>query len=521
MITLGQEFVPLEGDYAFPAKYNDPTDPITVLDAPIVVCFAAGTPESYINEIASQVTLINAQLAQTRYFLGPRWSGSQGAPRALTWSLVPDTLNIPNLIGEGAANSSIFARLDAQYSGQGGRATWLNRFEQCFARWAELSGTSYTRVTFGGNDWDDGASWGSSGSANRGDIRICMKPLDGAFGILAFNSFPSNGDMVMDHGESWGSSANQNLFLRQTVMHEHGHGLGFEHVCSNDRKFLMEPALDTTFDGPRLDGIRAVQRHYGDPYEPDNATSNPNDMGTLAAGGLIDDMCIAPDPQTGTNPGNFSLCSIDADGEHDYFSFDLTGAATITAIVDPVGSTYDDNQQNANGSCPTGNDTDSLSLADLAIEVIDTDGSTVLASEDANGIGVGEIVGVSLPSAGTYFIRIFEAGAGPSQTQLYDFSVSADAGCPDADGDGVCDASDACPGFDDNLDLDGDGIPDGCDCAGDVDNDGDVDITDLGIVLANFGSGGVTWAEGDTDGDGDVDITDLGTVLAGFGGACP
>ena len=35
--------------------------------------------------------------------------------------------------------------------------------------------------------------------------------------------------------------------------------------------------------------------------------------------------------------------------------------------------------------------------------------------------------------------------------------------CADSDGDGVCDAVDACPGFDDNLDADGDGIPDGCD----------------------------------------------------------
>ena len=40
----------------------------------------------------------------------------------------------------------------------------------------------------------------------------------------------------------------------------------------------------------------------------------------------------------------------------------------------------------------------------------------------------------------------------------------------DADNDGVCDADDICPGFDDNLDDDNDGTPDGCDpdsqCAG-------------------------------------------------------
>ena len=47
--------------------------------------------------------------------------------------------------------------------------------------------------------------------------------------------------------------------------------------------------------------------------------------------------------------------------------------------------------------------------------------------------------------------------------------------CPDADGDGVCDAADACPG-DDRADWDGDGTPDGCDaCPFDEANDADGD----------------------------------------------
>jgi hypothetical protein len=36
-------------------------------------------------------------------------------------------------------------------------------------------------------------------------------------------------------------------------------------------------------------------------------------------------------------------------------------------------------------------------------------------------------------------------------------------GTGDSDGDGVCDALDICPGFDDSVDSDGDEIPDGCD----------------------------------------------------------
>ncbi len=54
-------------------------------------------------------------------------------------------------------------------------------------------------------------------------------------------------------------------------------------------------------------------------------------------------------------------------------------------------------------------------------------------------------------------------------------------------------------------------------CPGDLDGDRDVDLTDLGIVLAAYGVG----PAGDLDGDGDTDLSDLGVVLAGFGAVCP
>lgn len=57
---------------------------------------------------------------------------------------------------------------------------------------------------------------------------------------------------------------------------------------------------------------------------------------------------------------------------------------------------------------------------------------------------------------------------------------------------------------------------------GDVNQDGCVNISDLGVVLTNFGlSSGATLAQGDVTGDGRVDISDLGVVLANFGqGSC-
>ncbi|MCR9218524.1 MAG: hypothetical protein NXI14_15155 [bacterium] len=49
---------------------------------------------------------------------------------------------------------------------------------------------------------------------------------------------------------------------------------------------------------------------------------------------------------------------------------------------------------------------------------------------------------------------------------------------------------------------------------GDVDQSGTVDLADLNIVLANFGT---TGEQGDATGDGLVDLADLNLVLANFG----
>ncbi|MFN0137503.1 MAG: immunoglobulin domain-containing protein [Phycisphaerae bacterium] len=61
----------------------------------------------------------------------------------------------------------------------------------------------------------------------------------------------------------------------------------------------------------------------------------------------------------------------------------------------------------------------------------------------------------------------------------------------------------------------------GC-CVGDIDGDGAIGLTDLAILLTNFGTtGGATPAQGDLDDDTDVDLTDLATLLTPFGSVCP
>jgi hypothetical protein len=52
---------------------------------------------------------------------------------------------------------------------------------------------------------------------------------------------------------------------------------------------------------------------------------------------------------------------------------------------------------------------------------------------------------------------------------------------------------------------------------GDANLDGSVDVGDLGILAANYGGTGKTWAQGDFNGDGAVDVGDLGILAANYG----
>lgn len=455
----------------------------------LTVCFDAENPPSdeFIAEMfAALQDAGRMPPPDSRYFLGSRWSGTQGSPRSLTWSFVPDGLSIPNGIGEGTAPSQLFSRLDSIFATQGGRATWIARFQQCFDRWSELSGVSYTRITHNGNDWDDGASWGATGSSTRGDIRICMKPLDGANGVLAYNFFPSNGDMVLDSGEGWNSTTNQNRFLRNTVMHEHGHGLGIQHVCSNNQVFLMEPFLSTAVDGPRHDDLRAVQRHYGDPGELDDSAALAKFLGTFLDGQSLSNHCDLPPPDTGTAAPSTTNCSIDANSEADWYSFLVNSAATVSVTVTPQGFTYNNNAQAANGSCPTTSSYNSLITANLAVQVISSNGVTILGEASSAASGQSESLNnVVLPSQGLYYIRVYETDS-PSQSQLYSFSMSV-----------TYTGGDPCP-----EDLNGDGT---------------IDFDDLLVLLAAYGAND----NGDIDGDGDTDFDDLVALLSAYGSDCP
>lgn len=70
-------------------------------------------------------------------------------------------------------------------------------------------------------------------------------------------------------------------------------------------------------------------------------------------------------------------------------------------------------------------------------------------------------------------------------------------------------------------DANGNGVPDECDpCPGDLDGSRVVNLIDLATLLSNFGRRNATAEQGDLDGDGDVDLGDLTALLSLFGTTC-
>ncbi|MFN5943494.1 MAG: matrixin family metalloprotease [Phycisphaerae bacterium] len=410
-------------DPSFIMTLGDPTNPTEAIHA----CFAknpdGSVPEPEVIATVNQF-ILDSFSGRYQFFSGePSWASNVGTPVNLTWSFVPNTVNIPSGVGEPAANSALFEpgtnTMDDRFGGN--RALWISQFQSVFNRWQALTGVNYTRVTAAGVDWDAGASWGTGGNGSTiGDIRIGMKPIDGANGILAYNASPTNGDMVLDQNENWGTSANTYIFLRNVVAHEHGHGLGMAHVCpittAPAQGKLMEPFYEDRFDGPQQDDIRGVQRRYGDIYEPNSTPAAAFNLGTLAAG-------TATNIGTGSGVPNGSTAGLSG-AETDFYRFTVDQPRLINVSVTPVGTTYLNGVQNANGSCSAGANINALNQHDLVLAVAPPSGTgigTAYITVNAQAAGAAESQTTVLVNAGDNFLRINNDTdtASITQTQLY------------------------------------------------------------------------------------------------------
>ena len=199
--------------------------------------------------------------------IGDRWfttatdgfDANRGNPRTLTYGVVPDGTAIGGFNGEPSAPSDLVSFLNTNI---GPSSVWLPLIQDAYERWGEISGLT---MVYEPND--DGAplAFNSGVLGVRADMRIGGHFIDGQSGsnTLAYNFFPDNSDQVVDTSNTsfFGNSSNNYVRLRNVMTHEAGHGLGFSHFESNNSAGLMEPFINTSFDGPQHDDILAAQRN--------------------------------------------------------------------------------------------------------------------------------------------------------------------------------------------------------------------------------------------------------------------
>jgi serralysin len=407
-------------------------------------------------------------------------TGPSGSPVTLTWSFAPDGTSIP---GEGASN--LIAYLDGLFSVTATSADltqrpWFSLFESSFDRWSEVGG-----ITFNYEPNDNGSALQSSAGVRgvRGDVRLGGALIDGQNSTLAYTWLPNSGDMVVDTGETsfYSNSASNYRALRNTIMHEVGHALGFLHIESSST-LLMEPSINLGIDGPQLDDIRGIHSFYGDALEKTNnglgngTHQRATPLGSISAG---DTLAIGSDAA-----GDQSVSSLETDfvsiannSDIDFFSFSVAAPTLLNVTLTPLGGVFN---QGTQGNPQSSFDANSRN--DLTLAVFATNGLTPLGSANLTGAGGREVLsGIELLTAGTYFVRI--QGTSPN-VQLYELELSAALL---------------------SVVLEGD-----------YNNDGSVDAADYAVWRNNVGQGG-TGLAADGNGDGTVNIADYGIWRANFG----
>lgn len=360
----------------------------------------------------------------------------QGESVTLTWGIVIDGSPIsPAYSGESSAGSNLISVFDTIFgAGPGGsdltQRPWFTIFSTSLNRLSQLTSVNYVYQPITTSKALPGL-----GDATTPDILIGGHSIDGQSGsnTLAYNYYPLLGDMVIDTDNVafYSNTANSFRATRNVLMHEFGHGLGLDHVESDNADFLMEPFINTAFDGPQLDDILSLQRAYGDPLERNggnDSTLTATSLGTINVGssvsiGTLGDSTVVSSSET-------EFISLNDESDVDFYRFTTTTSASLNLTLTPRGTTYLQGPENE-----TQTSFNSKSQSDLRIDLIGPDGSTILRTANQSGIGSSEtITGFDLLTPGTYYVKV--STATPNHIQLYGLTVGVAAG-------GVIDAGDA------------------------------------------------------------------------------
>jgi len=269
----------------------------------------------------------------------------------ITWSYLRDGFVIPESPGvaPGTAPSSLFETMNQLHPG--GFGEWHAKFTAAFAEWEAVTGNRYVYETE-----DDGAPLSAAGlGGRRGDVRIGMREIPGS--VIAYNRLPSSGsDMVLGRGWGW----NDPVFFQNAVLHEHGHGLGLDHVCPDTNTKLMEPT-NNQITRPTFDDILGAQSLYGDALNH------------------------ATDVARNFRRSRQLVLGVDVGRTDDYL---IERPGTFVVGVRPLGAQYLEGPQ-IDDVCGTATIIDTQSYGDLTLQVLDAAGS-VLVDRNARPAGAQE-----------------------------------------------------------------------------------------------------------------------------------
>src|SRR5262249_43244535 len=151
-------------------------------------------------------------------------------------------------------------------------------------------------------------------------------------------------------------------------------------------KLLMEPFIDssaTPIDGPQLDEVRGVQYFFGDVNEKShNGQGNGTAALATSLGSLVSGSTklvgASADVPTQTISGTATdFVSISNSSDVDFYSFTVSAASTLSAVLTPRGGVFSQGSADQNQTPTT---FDANSRANLALTILAANGTTVLAS---------------------------------------------------------------------------------------------------------------------------------------------
>ncbi|TWT86479.1 Matrixin [Pseudobythopirellula maris] len=355
-------------------------------------------------------------------------TGSRGEPVTVTWRVIDDGTPITGVLpadperefeGEQDSPSNLVAMLDgvfgASATGQQADAPWFSYIERSFDRWAAVSGLTFVHELADGGAAIDSTNAPYGRPGRYADVRIGGHSIDGSSGAntLAYNYFPDHSDMVVDTDNVafFSNDFGDYRRLRNTLMHEIGHGLGLGHVSAAGSAALMEPTLGVTFDGPQYDDVLAVQRLYGDAFEKDGGNDTPAtavDAGEFQRGeswaiGLDGDVSFAAG-QPFFTAEHTDLVSVDDISDLDYYHLRVLEPVLLTANLKPVGPTYQESAVDE-----TAEPFDASELGDLELALYEDLSSAIVsvAASDTVGLGLTErLRRIELAPGTDYYVRV-------------------------------------------------------------------------------------------------------------------